>query len=256
MGQLQNKTALITGATSGIGYACAVSFAREGANLILTGRRMQRLSELDKYLSENYGVKVLTIELDVRKRRLVEETITNITMEWQDIDILINNAGLARGFSKMHEADVDDWEEMIDTNIKGLLYVTRQVLPLMIEREKGHIVNIGSIAGKEVYLNGNVYCATKAAVNALTKAIRIDALDKKIKVSSIDPGLVETEFSIVRFHGDSERAKKVYENIQSLTADDIADAVLYCVTRPAHVNINEIVLTPLAQASTTYIFRE
>jgi serine 3-dehydrogenase len=256
MGLLQNKTALITGATSGIGYACTVTFAEEGANLIITGRRRQKLLQLEKLLIENYKVKVLSFELDVRRREKVEEVVASLPAKWKEIDILVNNAGLARGFSKVHESNVDDWEEMIDTNVKGLLYVTRQVLPLMVKREKGHIINIGSIAGGEVYLNGNVYCATKSAVNALTKAIRIDILDKKIKVSSIDPGLVETEFSMVRFHGDVERAKKVYENIQPLTADDIADAVLYCVTRPAHVNINEIVLTPLAQASTTYIVRE
>ena len=182
--------------------------------------------------------------------------MTDLGEEWKNVDVLVNNAGLARGFDKIYEGNLTSWEEMIDTNLKGLLYVTRNILPLMVERKKGHVINIGSTAGHEVYPNGNVYCATKFAVNALTKGMRMDCLEHKIKVSTVDPGMVETEFSIVRFSGDKERAEKVYEGLKPLTQEDIADAVVYCATRPEHVNINEIILSPLAQASATQVIRK
>jgi len=210
MNNLASKIALITGASSGIGKACAEAFAKQTANLILTARRIEKLNELAQKLSAETGVKVKCMELDVKDKNKVNEVISSLDDDWKNIDILINNAGLARGFGKIYEGEIEDWEEMIDTNIKGLLYVTRQLLPLMVAREKGHIINIGSLAGHEVYPNGNVYAATKFAVNALSKSIRLDIIDKGIKVSSVDPGLVETEFSIVRFSGDEERAKNVY----------------------------------------------
>ncbi len=202
MKRLENKTVFITGASAGIGKACAMAFAEEGADLLLAARRVERLKELAEELSGNHKIKVKTIKLDVRNRNEVKDTLTSLNDEWKNIDILVNNAGLARGFSKIYEGKIDDWEEMIDTNIKGLLYVTRQVLPKMVEQQGGHIINIGSVAGHETYPLGNVYAATKFAVDALTKSIRMDVLDKNIKVSTVDPGLVETEFSVVRFSGD------------------------------------------------------
>lgn len=256
MNNLSNKTVFITGASSGIGKACAEVFAKQKANLILTARRIDKLNELAKNIVDEYGVKVKFIELDVRDKNKVNEVISTLEDEWKNIDILINNAGLARGFDKIYEGKTDDWDEMIDTNIKGLLYVTRQLLPQMVKKEKGHIINIGSIAGHEVYPNGNVYAATKFAVNALTKSIRLDVIDKGIKVSSVDPGLVETEFSIVRFSGDEKRAKNVYSGINPLTGKDIAEVVLFCANRPDHVNINDVILTPVAQASATMVHRK
>ena len=256
MKKLENKTVLITGASAGIGKACALAFAEAGADLLLAARRVERLNELAEELISTHGIKVKTIKLDVRHHNEVKNTLSSLKDEWKNIDILINNAGLARGFSKIYEGKIDDWEEMIDTNIKGLLYVTRQVLPRMVEQQRGHIINIGSVAGHETYPSGNVYAATKFAVDALTKSIRMDVLDKNIKVSTIDPGLVETEFSIVRFSGDKEKAGNVYKGINPLTARDIADAVLFCATRAEHVNINEIILTPLAQASPTMVHRK
>jgi 3-hydroxy acid dehydrogenase/malonic semialdehyde reductase len=256
MERMKDKIVFITGASSGIGKACAKAFANEKSNLILAARRTEKLNELAEDLKNKSGIKVKTLELDVRNPRNVQELIASLDEEWKSIDILINNAGLARGLNKIYEGKPEDWEEMIDTNLKGLLYITRNVLPGMVERKKGHIINIGSVAGHEVYPNGNVYCATKYAVNALTKAIRMDCLEHQIKVSTVDPGLVETEFSIVRFSGDVSRANKVYEGLSPLTPEDIADAVVYCATRPAHVNINEIILTPLAQASSTQVVRK
>ncbi len=256
MNNLANKIVFITGASSGIGKACAEAFARQNANLILTARRIEKLNELAQKLSAETGVNIKCMELDVRDKDKVNEVVSSLDDDWKNIDVLINNAGLARGFGKIYEGETEDWEEMIDTNIKGLLYVTRQILPLMVAREKGHIINIGSLAGHEVYPNGNVYAATKFAVNALSKSIRLDVIDKGIKVSSVDPGLVETEFSIVRFSGDEERAKNVYSGMEPLTAEDIAEAVLFCADRPAHVNINEIILTPVAQASATLVHRK
>ncbi len=256
MNKLENKTVLITGASAGIGKACAEAFADANANLLLAARRVERLNEFAEELVSKHGIKVKTIKLDVRNRDEVINTLSSLDDEWKNIDVLINNAGLARGFSKIYEGKIDDWEEMIDTNIKGLLYVTRQVLPKMVEQQSGHIINIGSVAGHETYPLGNVYAATKFAVNALTKSIRMDVLDKNIKVSTVDPGLVETEFSVVRFSGDEEKASNVYKGIIPLTAEDIADAVLFCATRAEHVNINEIILTPLAQASPTMVHRK
>jgi NADP-dependent 3-hydroxy acid dehydrogenase YdfG len=254
--KLENKTVLITGASAGIGKACALAFAEVGANLLLTARRVERLNKLAEELVTIHGIKVKPIELDVRNHNEVKNILSSFEDEWKNIDVLINNAGLARGFSKIYEGNISDWEEMIDTNIKGLLYVTRQILPIMVERQRGHIINIGSVAGHETYPLGNVYAATKFAVNALTKSIRMDVLDKNIKVSTVDPGLVETEFSVVRFSGDEEKASNVYKGIIPLTAEDIADAVLFCTTRADHVNINEIILTPLAQASPIMVHRK
>ena len=256
MSQLSNKTVFITGASAGIGKACAAAFAKSGANLLLAARRINKLNELANSLSKEYKVKIKSVEMDVRNNDEVTEALSSLDNEWKNIDILINNAGLARGFDKIYEGKLTDWEEMIDTNIKGLLFVTRQVLPGMVERKSGHIINIGSVAGHETYPSGNVYAATKFAVNALTKSIRMDVLDKNIKVSTVDPGLVETEFSIVRFSGDETKAKNVYNGIIPLNGDDIADAVLYCATRPTHVNINEVILTPIAQASPTMVHRD
>jgi len=256
MKRLENKTVFITGASAGIGKACAMAFAEEGANLLLAARRVERLKELAEELIGKHKIKLKTIKLDVRNRTEVKDSLTSLNDEWKNINILINNAGLARGFSKIYEGKIDDWEEMIDTNIKGLLYVTRQVLPNMVEQQRGHIINIGSVAGHETYPLGNVYAATKFAVDALTKSIRMDVLDKNIKVSTVDPGLVETEFSVVRFSGDGEKASNVYKGIVPLTGEDIADAVLFCATRAEHVNINEIILTPLAQASPTMVHRK
>jgi len=256
MKKLENRIVLITGASAGIGKACAFAFAEEGADLLLTARRVERLNKLAEELVSKHGVKVKALKLDVRNHNAVKNTLSSLDDKWKNIDLLINNAGLARGFSKIYEGKVDDWEEMIDTNIKGLLYVTRHVLPQMVEQQRGHIINIGSVAGHETYPSGNVYAATKFAVDALTKSIRMDVLDKNIKVSTVDPGLVETEFSVVRFSGDKEKAGNVYKGIIPLTGADIADAVLFCATRAEHVNINELILTPLAQASPTMVHRK
>ena len=256
MDRMKDKTVFITGASSGIGKACAEAFAGEKANLVLAARRVDRLKEVAGNLEKEFNIKTKIIAMDVRNSDDVKKSFNELDERWSNIDVLINNAGLARGFDKIYEGNIESWEEMIDTNLKGLLYITRTVLPGMVSRRKGHIINIGSLAGHEVYPNGNVYCATKFAVNALTKAIRIDCLENEIKVSTIDPGLVETEFSIVRFSGDKQRADKVYEGLAPLTPEDIADAVLYCATRPGHVNINEVILTPVAQASTTQAIRK
>ena len=256
MESLKNKVVLITGASSGIGKACAAAFAKEGANLILTARRLEKLNKLADSLIKENNIKVLTIKIDIRNYENVKKIFSNLPEEWEKIDLLINNAGLARGFSTLYDGEIEHWEEMIDTNIKGLLYVTRQILPNMVKRESGHIINIGSTAGHEVYKNGNVYCATKFAVNALTQSIRIDVLDKNIKVSTVDPGMVRTEFSDVRFSGDKEKVDKVYEGLTPLSAEDVAEAVLFCATRPSHVNINEVILTCTAQASSTQIYRK
>ncbi len=253
---LAGKIALVTGASSGIGKATALILAREGCRVILTGRRKNRLEEVGEEIKRRYNREYLILSFDVRDRKAVETTLAALPSEWQNIDILINNAGLARGLSKIHEGEIDDWEQMIDTNIKGLLYVTRAVVPGMVKRGRGDVVNIGSIAGHEVYPGGNVYCATKHAVDALTKGLRIDLVDTPIRVSSVDPGLVETEFSIVRFKGDTERAKNVYQGLQPLTGEDIAETILFIVTRPAHVQIADVVIFPTAQASGTIVHRE
>lgn len=248
---LSNKIVFITGASSGIGKACAMAFAKRGAKLILAARRMERLQDLTKALN----VPCHLIALDVRDKHAVQQQIQALPKEWQAIDVLVNNAGLARGLSSIQEGDLEDWEEMIDTNVKGLLYITREIAPMMAARNTGHIVNLGSIAGREVYANGNVYCATKFAVGALSQAMRIDLLKHQIKVTNIVPGAVETEFSQVRFHGDEDRAEKVYQGFEPLKAEDIANAILYAVDTPAHVNIAEIVMMPTAQASTTVFNR-
>ena len=246
-----NKTVLITGATSGIGKACAFRFGANGYSLIITGRRGERLHKISNDLQTKFGIRVLPLVLDVRDKEKVFAAIDTLPAEWQTIDILINNAGLAVGLNKIQEGDTDDWERMIDTNIKGLLYVTRAVAPGMTARRSGHIINIGSIAGKETYPFGNVYCATKHAVDSLTKAMRIDMVDAGIKVTQIAPGAVETEFSNVRFKGDDQRAKSVYQGYEPLHPEDIADAVYYCAGLPPHVNINDLLIMPAAQASST-----
>jgi NADP-dependent 3-hydroxy acid dehydrogenase YdfG len=251
---VQNQIVLITGASSGIGAACAKVFANAGAKLILAARRLERLQELVE-LSDTTSVQFHLLQLDVSDRSAVESAISTLPPGWSDIDILINNAGLSRGLDKLHEGDFQDWEEMIDTNIKGLLYLTRYVVPGMVKRDRGHVVNIGSIAGHQTYPNGNVYCGTKAAVRAISEGLKQDLLGTPIRVSSVDPGMVETEFSEVRFHGDSDRAKKVYQGVTPLTPDDVADVVFFCVTRPSHVNINEVVLMPVDQASATLVNR-
>ncbi|MFA6702316.1 MAG: SDR family oxidoreductase [Dysgonamonadaceae bacterium] len=244
------KIAVITGATSGIGRATSLKLAQNGFDIIITGRRCDRLQELEKELKE-MNVRVLSLCFDVRNQEEVKKNLGNLPEEWQQIDVLVNNAGLAAGLSALQDGDTDDWDRMIDTNIKGLLYVTKTLSPHMTVRKRGHIINIGSIAGKEVYPSGNVYCATKHAVDALTKAMRIDMLRYNIKVTQICPGAVETEFSLVRFHGDQARADRVYDGFENLVADDIAECIWFCVSRPEHVNINDMIVMPTAQATGT-----
>jgi NADP-dependent 3-hydroxy acid dehydrogenase YdfG len=248
--------AFITGATAGIGKASAEIFAKNGYDLVITGRRKERLQILAEELITAYNINVHTLCFDVRKAEEVKTNIASLPAQFKNIDVLINNAGLSSGLSTLQEGNTQDWDVMIDTNVKGLLYTTRQIAELMITHKKGHIINMGSIAGKEVYPNGNVYCATKFAVDALTKAMRIEMLPHNIKVSSVNPGMVETEFSIVRFHGDEDRAKKVYEGIQPLVAEDIAETIYWIASRPPHVNINEVVIMPTAQANTTTMIRK
>ncbi len=248
--------ACITGASAGIGEATAHILAANGYNLILIARRKDKLETLANTLKNQYKAQILIKTLDVRNRKEVQQTIESLPAEWKKVDVLINNAGLASGLAPIEKGDIDDWEVMIDTNIKGLLYVTRNIAPLMIAHGKGHIVNIGSIAGKEVYANGNVYCATKHAVDALNKAMRIDMAQYPIKVTAIHPGAVETEFSIVRFHGDEHKAKTVYEGFENLVAQDIAEAIWFALSRPAHVNINELTIMPTAQPIASIIHRK
>jgi len=249
------KTILITGATSGFGCAIAKKFAENEFDVIITGRRNDRLKELEKTLA-NHGARVLALNFDVRIRAEVESSIKNLPAEWKEIDILVNNAGLAAGLSRIHEGDNEDWERMIDTNLKGLLYVTRAVAPLMTARNQGHIFNISSIAGKDIYENGNVYCATKSAVDALSRAMRIDLLNHSIRVTNIAPGMAETEFSIVRFKGDKEKADAVYKGVHALSAEDIADIVFFCATLPPHVCINDLAVTPTQQAGVGKVFKK
>lgn len=253
---LQGQTVLITGASSGIGLACALSFAQAGGRLVLAARRRQRLMEIADRLSQDNHTEVHCLELDVRDRHQVESALQNLPPEWAGIDILINNAGLSRGLDPLQTGSVEDWEEMIDTNVKGLLYVTRCLLPGMIERGRGHVVNLGSIAGHQTYPRGNVYCATKAAVRAITAGLKQDLLGTPIRVTTVDPGLVETEFSLVRFHGDHDRAKAVYQGLTPLTPEDVAEVILFCVTRPAHVNLSEILMVPTDQATATLVYRQ
>lgn len=244
---LKDKTVLVTGASSGIGEACARRFASAGSRLVLAARRIERLATL----SEKLDTETHLVQLDVRNREAVEKAIEDLPAGWQAIDILVNNAGLSRGLDKLHEANPAGWEEMIDTNVKGLLYVSRAVVPLMVKRGSGHVINIGSIAGHEVYPGGNVYCATKHAVAAITKGMRLDLVDTPIRVSTVDPGLVETEFSKVRFYGDERRARQVYAGYKPLSGDDIADAVVWIASRPDHVQVAQIMILPTAQASST-----
>lgn len=250
------KTALITGATSGIGEACAHLFAQQGYRLILLARREERLTGLAKHFTDKYAVEIKTLVADVRDKVIVADVLEKLPDTWKQVDVLINNAGLSAGLDPIDKGDTDDWDTMIDTNVKGLLYVTKVVSNWMIPVKKGHIINIGSIAGKEVYPNGNVYCATKHAVDALNKGMRIDLLPYSIKVTAINPGMVETEFSEVRFKGDVERAKKVYEGLEPLMAQDIAEAIWFAVSRPAHVNINDMLIMPAAQATATLVNRK
>lgn len=250
------RTICITGATAGIGLAVAHTLASHGHRLILTGRRTASLENLASELMEKNAIDCLPLSFDIRSRSEVQEHIGSLPPKWCAIDILINNAGLAAGLDFIHEADLDDWDQMIDTNIKGLLYITRIVSQGMVDRGKGHIINIGSIAGKEVYSKGSVYCATKHAVDALSKGMRQDLLAHGIKVTAIHPGAVKTEFSLVRFKGDEERAGSVYDGFDPLLADDIAETVSFVISRPAHVNIDDILIMPSAQASVTQIRRD
>lgn len=239
---------LITGATSGIGEATALHLAKNNYKLIITGRRKERLLRLQKKIQQESNSEVFILDFDIRNLSENETAIKSLPEEWQNIDVLINNAGLAAGFSPFQEGNIDDWERMIDTNIKGLLYITRLITPKMIERGKGHIINISSIAGKETYPFGNVYCASKHAVQSITKGLRIDLLKHGIKVSSVGPGAVETEFSLVRFDGDKNKAKQVYKGFTPLFAQDIADTILFIITRPKHVNIDDVLIMPTDQA--------
>ena len=250
------KIILITGATSGIGVACAHIFAKNQYDIILTGRRENRLNEIKEKLEEEFQIECLTLSFDVRDNTQVEKAFDSIPKEWRNIDVLVNNAGLAVGLNPIQEGVLDDWERMIDTNVKGLLYVTRKTLPWLIERRNGHVINIASIAGKEVYPMGNVYCATKHAVDALSRAIRMDTVQQGIKVTNVAPGAVETEFSIVRFKGDESRADNVYKGYEPLSGEDVANVVYYIATLPKHVCINDIVITPTAQASASLFHKE
>jgi len=246
----------ITGASSGIGKSTAEIFAKNGHQLIITGRRKERLLELKDELEKKYKVEVHCLPFDVRSFEEVEKAFNSLSNELQKIDVLVNNAGLAAGLSAIQDGELTHWERMIDTNVKGLLYVTKIVSKFMIQQTSGHIINIGSIAGKEVYANGNVYCATKHAVDALNKGMRIDLLPHNIKVTAVNPGMVETEFSIVRFDGDEERAKKVYQGLQPLKPEDVAETIFWVSQRPAHVNINDIVIMPSVQATATNVIRK
>jgi hypothetical protein len=247
-----SKIILVTGASSGFGKAIATKFAAGGWNVIITGRRKEKLDELAKALEANYGIKTLSLVFDVQDKKAVFDNLQNLPTEWQAINILVNNAGLALGRDSFENANLEDWETMIDTNVKGLLYASKAVLPMLI-KEKGHIINIGSTAGKEVYKDGNVYCASKHAVDAISKAQRIDLLQYQIKVTAIHPGAADTEFSVVRFKGDAEKAKAVYTGYTPMMAEDIADTVWYVANTPAHVCINDLVITCTAQANSMYL---
>ncbi|MCU0461476.1 MAG: SDR family NAD(P)-dependent oxidoreductase [Bacteroidales bacterium] len=250
-----NKIIMVTGATAGFGRAIAIRFAQNGYNIIITGRRKERLDEVEKELA-GFKVEVLALNFDVRNRYEVEDTISGMPDEWKKIDILVNNAGLAVGFEHIDKGNPDDWDRMVDTNVKGLLYVTRAVAPLMVARDKGYIFNIGSIAGKGVYEGGNVYCASKAAVDSLTKSMRIDLLKHNIRVTQIAPGMAETEFSLVRFKGDKERAGSVYKGFKALSAEDIANVIYFCATLPDHICINDLSITPTQQADVIFNYRK
>lgn len=249
------RIALITGASSGIGRATALRLAQDDFNIIITGRRIPLLESLKKEIEIKHKKDVLILNFDIRQQEEVDNAINSLPERWQKIDVLVNNAGLAVGLEHIHEGNTDDWERMIDTNIKGVLYITRRVAPIMVKNGSGHIVNIGSIAGTQVYENGNVYCATKHAMHALSQAMREDLLKDNIKVTEIRPGLLETEFSIVRFKGDTEKAKNTYSGLTPLFADDVAETIHFVLTRPPHVCINDLEVTPTAQANAYYVNR-
>lgn len=253
---LRGQTALVTGASSGIGKATANSLAAEGMRLILAARRIERLEELATQLKKAHGAESLCIPLDVRDQEAVAAAFGNLPTAWQAVDILVNNAGLSRGLNPLHEGSIQDWDDMLDTNVKGLLYVTRAILPGMVEQGHGHVVNIGSVAGRDAYSGGAVYCASKSAVDMISRALKIDLLGSGVRVTNVDPGMVETEFSIVRFHGDDQRAKKVYQGLQPLAPEDVADAILWAVTRPPHVNVQDILILASAQATATMTHRK
>ena len=250
-----NKIVLITGATSGIGLGCARKFAANGDRLILTGRNEQRLEEISKELTEK-GTQVITLAFDVRDREKATQFIENLPAEWKEIDVLVNNAGLALGLEPEYQGSFDDWDTMVDTNIKGLLTMTRLIVPGMVQRDRGHIINVGSVAGDAAYANGNVYCATKAAVKTITDGLRIDVANTAIRVTNLKPGLVETNFSNIRFHGDTERASNVYKGIKPLTGDDIADVAVFAANAPEHVQLAEILVLATHQGSGSVIVRQ
>lgn len=252
---LKGLVVLITGASAGIGEACAHAFAREGARLLLAARRMERLEAMHNALVGSGAANVHTVELDVRDRAAVEGAISGLPAEWRAIDVLVNNAGLSRGLDKLYEGSIEDWEEMIDTNVKGLLYVTRAVVPGMVERGRGHVINLGSTAGEMTYPKGAVYSGTKAAERSINDGLRQDVLGTPVRVTSIDPGMVETDFSRVRFRGDEARAAKVYQGLTPLVAEDVADAIVWAATRPAHVNIARVLMTPVDQANSLLFHR-
>lgn len=255
MGYLSGKIVLVTGASSGIGRATALAFAREGARLAVCARRKDRLEDLKGELSQAGAAAIRTFALDVTRRTSVEEALAGLPAEWSAIDVLVNNAGLSRGLTKVYEDDPQNWEEMIDTNIKGLLYVTRAIVPGMVERNRGHVINMGSTAGYITYANGAVYCATKAAEKSISEGLKIDLMGTAVRVTSIDPGMVQTEFSEIRFRGDKERAEKVYQNITPLQPEDVADAIVWAASRPAHVNIHSVVMTTIDQANSVVFHR-
>jgi len=253
---MKGKIVFVTGASSGIGAATAMEFARLGAKLMLCARRLERLREMEAELRDAGAADLLLLEIDVRDRAAVKRVLGELPAGWESIDVLVNNAGLSRGLTKLYEDDIENWEEMIDTNVKGLLYVTRAIVPGMVARNHGHVINLGSIAGHMAYANGGVYCATKAAERFISDGLRIDVNGTAVRVTSIDPGMVETDFSKVRFRGDEGRAAKTYQNVDPLQAEDIADAIVWAATRPAHVSIQTVVLTPTAQANPFVLTRK
>ena len=254
---LKDKIVFISGASSGIGKACAEVFAGAGAKLILCARNIEKVNEIASELKSQYQVEILTCKLDVQDKQAVNDVIDLLPEQWRKIDILLNNAGLARGLEKLHQGDTDDWDAMIDTNVKGLLYLTRKIVPFMLENQvNGHIINIGSIAGIQAYPNGAVYCATKSAVKFISDGLRMDVVDKPIRVTNVQPGMVETNFSVVRFHGDKSKADSVYEGIQPLTAEDIANVVIFAASAPPHVQICEVTVTPTNQATGGILYKK
>ncbi|MDF2636690.1 MAG: Serine 3-dehydrogenase [Pelosinus sp.] len=257
MKMLKDKIVFISGASSGIGKACAELFAQAGAKLILCARSVEKVQEIGNALKAQYQTDTLALQLDVQDRKAVDKVVDDLPLQWKKIDILVNNAGLARGLDKLHQGDVADWEAMIDTNVKGLLYLTRKIVPQMLEHKlNGHVINIGSTAGILAYPGGTVYCATKAAVKFISDGLRMDVVDTPIRVTNIQPGMVETNFSVIRFHGDQQKADNVYDGIEPLTADDIADIVVYAASAPAHVQICEVTVTPTHQATGGIVHKE